>query len=160
MNETGNTLTFPDFVEIPDSIFRAYDIRGVYGEELSAAVIRRIALKILTAGKQSASELFASLGNRACTPELEVAVAEADKFALMERILSLADFPDAHIILLDGIRVEFENGWGLVRASNTSPALLLRFEADNAQVLESIKARFASLLLQADRSLPINFLNN
>ncbi len=117
-------------------------------------------LEILTASKQTSSELFASLGSRACTPELKVAVAETDKFALMERILSLADFPGARIILLDGIRVEFDDGWGLVRVSNTSPALLLRFEADNAQALESIKARFASLLLQADQSLPINFLNN
>jgi len=53
--------------------------------------------------------------------------------------MELADFPDARIINLDGLRVEFEDGWGLVRPSNTTPSLVFRFEGEDEPALERIK---------------------
>ncbi|MFM1897642.1 MAG: hypothetical protein RLZZ385_2716 [Pseudomonadota bacterium] len=114
-------------------------------------------LEILSRDPAPASGQFAVFGRRPGTPELKIPVPEADKFALMQRIESLVDFPDARLITLDGVRAEFADGWGLVRASNTSPALLLRFEGDSDAALRRIMARFRDLLLQADGSLPINF---
>ena len=65
-------------------------------------------------------------------------------------------FPEANIFDLDGIRIEFENGWGLLRASNTSPVLVLRFEAKDQVELEKIKNIFKKTLEKIDPEL-INF---
>jgi phosphomannomutase len=75
----------------------------------------------------------------------------------MERVKTLACFSEGKLIEIDGIRVEFADGWGLVRASNTSPALLLRFEADTPAGLSRIQDEFRQLLLRADNSLSICF---
>lgn len=115
------------------------------------------ALEVIRASGETASRQLARFGRPPATPELKVPVAEARKFELMRRIIELADFPAGRVNLLDGLRVDFADGWGLVRASNTSPALLLRFEAASDAALKRIMQQFRSLLLQADESLPINF---
>jgi phosphomannomutase/phosphoglucomutase len=61
------------------------------------------------------------------------------------------------VVLLDGLRVEYSDGWGLVRASNTSAALLLRFEADTLLRLRAIQASFKALIHSADKGLELNF---
>ncbi|MBT8147041.1 MAG: phosphomannomutase/phosphoglucomutase [Gammaproteobacteria bacterium] len=114
-------------------------------------------LEILSAKDFSSNELFTSLGERVATPELAIPVPERHKFELMERIKAQADFPGAVVTEIDGIRADFENGWGLIRASNTSPALLLRFEADSAAILTRIQAEFRQILNQVEKSLPIPF---
>jgi len=114
-------------------------------------------LEILADSDKSADQLFAVLGPRSATEELSVPVAEAEKFALVEAILARADFPDARLVTIDGLRAEFADGWGLVRASNTSAALLLRFEADNDQALERIQQHFKSLLLDVAPELQLHF---
>ena len=114
-------------------------------------------LEILAREPATVSVQFARFGKRPGTGELKVPVSEDRKFQLMARIESAAKFPDARLITLDGVRAEFADGWGLVRVSNTSPALLLRFEGDTTAALQSIMARFKALLLQVDASLPINF---
>ncbi len=114
-------------------------------------------VEILSQRQQSSAEIFARFQVPFSTPELRLVVPEEQKFDLMQRILALADFPDAECITLDGLRVEFENGWGLVRASNTSPALLLRFEAETEEMLERIKSRFKALINAADNSIEFNF---
>ncbi len=60
-------------------------------------------------------------------------------------------------ISIDGLRVDFDDGWGLVRASNTTPSLVLRFEADNADALKRIQAQFKELLLRIKPDLNIPF---
>ncbi|MEX2131333.1 MAG: phosphomannomutase/phosphoglucomutase [Pseudohongiellaceae bacterium] len=149
MQETGAVLggEFAAHVFIRDRWFGFDD--GLYA---AARVV-----EILTRSGLPASRLFSRFGHPPATPELKVPVAEERKFELMQRIIAGADFPDGKIILLDGIRVEFNDGWGLVRASNTSPALLLRFEANSPEALRRIQLRFRELLLQADKSLPICF---
>jgi phosphomannomutase/phosphoglucomutase len=114
-------------------------------------------LEILSQSNASAACLFANLGERYTTSELKIEVEESDKFALAEKIGQQARFPDGALTRIDGIRVDFPDGWGLVRASNTSPALLLRFEADSPESLKLIQSKFKQLLLQVDRTLPINF---
>ncbi|PCJ25185.1 MAG: phosphomannomutase/phosphoglucomutase [SAR86 cluster bacterium] len=114
-------------------------------------------LEILSTLEHSASKEFASLTTNISTPEIKVPVDEERKFELMQQILDSASFPGARMITLDGLRVEYEDGWGLIRASNTSPALLLRFEADTDQRLEDIKAAFKALIHSADKSLDVNF---
>ena len=57
---------------------------------------------------------------------------------------------------VDGLRVDFSDGWGLVRASNTEPAITLRFEADNEEILEDIKAAFRELLQENRSDLDFN----
>ena len=75
----------------------------------------------------------------------------------MQNLLRKACFENAKLITIDGIRAEFPNGWGLVRASNTSPYLTLRFEADSRTALENIQSIFRHQLLNIDPKLKINF---
>lgn len=76
------------------------------------------------------------------TPELKVPVREEDKFGIMATLLEKLDFPGASISRLDGVRADTGRAWGLVRASNTTPNLILRFEADSLEALAAIQSAF------------------
>ena len=90
------------------------------------------------------SALLNSLPNATATPELHLALAEGENHALIERLQREGQFAEAKdIITLDGVRAEYADGFGLARASNTTPVVVLRFEADNAQALARIQADFA-----------------
>ncbi len=106
-------------------------------------------LEILNLREQQLDAVLATLEASTATGEIRLAVPEEDKFALIERVRAAADFEDAKIIDVDGLRVEFAGGWGLVRASNTEAVITLRFEADDEAQLEAIRARFQSLLNHA-----------
>ena len=67
---------------------------------------------------------------------------EGEHYRFMEKFKQQADFDGADIITIDGMRVNFPQGWGLIRPSNTTPCLVLRFEADSEAALEEIKAKF------------------
>lgn len=82
----------------------------------------------------------------AATAEILIPISEDEKFNLMANLDGKTLFPDATIIEIDGIRAEYPKGWGLVRASNTSPNLTMRFEAQDAQHLLAIKAKFLAAL--------------
>jgi|TARA_B110000483_G_scaffold226067_1_gene286333 phosphomannomutase/phosphoglucomutase len=114
-------------------------------------------LKIISESATSSDEIFNQYVTGFSTPEIKVEVREERKFSLMDRLLELANFPAAKLITLDGLRVEYPDGWGLVRASNTSPALLLRFEADSEGKMIEIQTQFRSLILSADKNLEIGF---
>ena len=150
MQETGAPLggEFSAHVFIKDGWFGFDD--GMY----TAARL----LEILARQSGSASDVFTGLIPGVSTPEIALPVADERKFAVIERIVQLAQFPDARLITLDGLRVEWEQGWGLVRASNTSPSLLLRFEADDENALAEIKQRFKALIARADKSIDLNRL--
>ena len=87
------------------------------------------------------------------TPELKVVVSEADKFSIIESIVSNGNFDNGTITTIDGIRVDYVDGWGLVRASNTGPYLTLRFEADSTESLDRIRSLFRKQLQNIDPSL-------
>lgn len=105
-------------------------------------------LEILSQQDQSANDLFRALPNTINTPELQLKVAEGENHALIKKMVALADFPDARLTTIDGIRADFEDGWGLVRASNTTPVLVLRFEGRDEQALQRIQDQFAKLIKQ------------
>ncbi|MCB1855123.1 MAG: phosphomannomutase/phosphoglucomutase [Halieaceae bacterium] len=91
------------------------------------------------------------------TPEILIPVDEKDKFQLMEKIVRNADFSSGKVNTMDGIRVDFAEGWGLVRASNTSPALTARFEAEDADALQAIIAEFSAQLSLVDPALELDY---
>ena len=98
------------------------------------------------APKQALEKMIAEFKPSTYTPEILIPVAESEKFALMEKITSNFDFKDAIINTIDGLRVEYPYGWGLIRASNTSANLTMRFEADNQVQLAHIKKLFGDEL--------------
>ena len=115
-------------------------------------------LEILVRSGRSSEALFADMPEGVSTPELRVRLPEASHQTFMQKLRDSADFPGAQIIDTDGVRVEFRDGWGLVRASNTSPVLTLRFEADSQAALEGVQQRFRRLLqATADTALPLPF---
>ena len=103
-------------------------------------------IEILSRREQSLDSVLAAFETSVATAEIRLPVSEADKFALIERIRAAATFDDAEINAIDGLRVEFAAGWGLIRASNTESAVSMRFEANDAQQLGAIQQRFRTLL--------------
>lgn len=115
-------------------------------------------LEILSQQSQSASQVFAQFPEQISTPELSITVTEQKKFSIMQTLLAKADFATPHkIITLDGMRVEFADGWGLIRPSNTTPKLIVRFEAATQMALDNIKQQFRALLAQVDCNLVLPF---
>ena len=84
-------------------------------------------------------------------------VTESDKFAIIDRLAQQGDFGEGNISTIDGIRVDYTDGWGLCRASNTTPVLVLRFEAESDAALERIKAVFREQLQKAAPDLVADF---
>ena len=117
-------------------------------------------MEILAAGTATSDDLLQSLPTSLVTPEIRIEVDESHKFELMARLEQLADFPGALVNRLDGIRADFDRGWGLVRASNTTPALLLRFEAETEDVMQRIQGEFRALLQRVDPILDFPLLTN
>lgn len=115
-------------------------------------------LEILSADARSSAEVFAELPDSLNTPELIMPMAEGAPFAMVQKLVDAPEFPDeVKRITIDGLRVEFQDGWGLVRASNTNPAAIFRFEADDEAALERIKGLFRQQLLQLDAELSLPF---
>ncbi len=114
-------------------------------------------LEILSRETKSVSAIFDTLPKTVNTPELKLPMAEEQKADFMQRLLAQSDFQHAKKITIDGLRVEWDFGWGLIRPSNTSPYLILRFEADTQNNLEKIKTLFRRQLLQLDKGLKLPF---
>lgn len=127
-----------------------------YGFDDGIYVGARI-LKILADSNQSSAELFGALPNSFNTPELKLPMPEEKKAKFMEQLLTEADFGNAKRITIDGLRIEYDYGWGLVRPSNTSPYLILRFEADAEDDLQKIQEIFRKQLLNIDSHLKLPF---
>jgi len=103
------------------------------------------------------SAVLNALPDSVATPELQVKTAEGENFALVERLQREAKFDSAReIITIDGVRVEYADGFGLARSSNTTPVVVLRFEADDAAALARIQGEFRQALLavKPDAKLP------
>ncbi len=103
------------------------------------------------------SALLNALPDAIATPELHLHCAEGENYALIDRLQKEAAFPDAvRVIDIDGLRVEYADGFGLMRSSNTTPIIVLRFEADSGIAIERIQAQFRAALLavKPDAMLP------
>ena len=111
-------------------------------------------LEILSNTDKSADVLFAQYPEDISTPELHIAVTDETKFEIVAA-LEEKTFSGGNTSYIDGIRVDYPDGWGLVRASNTTPVLVLRFEAASKSALERIRNEFEKKLHEIDNSLII-----
>ncbi|NVJ58942.1 MAG: phosphomannomutase/phosphoglucomutase [Gammaproteobacteria bacterium] len=114
-------------------------------------------LEILAGDVRSSTEVFESLPNAEVTPELNVPISDSRKFDFVKKLSKLGQFPKGQVITTDGIRVDFDDGWGLVRASNTTPNLVIRFEADSQEGLNRIQELFRDQIMAIDSSLQLPF---
>lgn len=110
-------------------------------------------LECLSLKGLSLDDALAQQPQLAHTPELVLAVDDERKFQLVDDFRKRHHFQDAKIDTTDGVRVEFRRGWGLIRASNTGPAITLRFEAESDAALESIRQQFRDVLADIDPDL-------
>ncbi|WP_396616104.1 phosphomannomutase/phosphoglucomutase [Lysobacter soli] len=113
-------------------------------------------LEILAASPRSPSETLGALPNGISTPEIKVDAPDGNPHSFVEWFRDEAKFEGARLSTIDGLRVDFPDGWGLVRASNTTPVLVMRFDADSPEALARIKADFRTqlLALRPDLALP------
>jgi phosphomannomutase/phosphoglucomutase len=103
------------------------------------------------------STVLNALPNAICTPELQLPCAEGESFVLLEKIKANPKFPSSQSInTIDGVRVEYADGFGLARPSNTTPIVVLRFEADSEEAIQRIQQEFKAALLavKPDAKLP------
>ena len=104
------------------------------------------------------SAVLDALPDALSTPELNVPCAEGEPHALIEKMAATETFPGAsEVIRIDGLRVEYPDGFGLARASNTTPVIVLRFEADNAAALARIQDEFRHVLERAKPGVALPF---
>ena len=113
-------------------------------------------LEILASRQAPPAEVLDALPDGVSTPEIKVPAPGGDPHAFVDRFREAANFEGARLSTIDGLRVDWPDGWGLVRASNTTPVLVLRFDGDDAEALARIQAAFRAQLLavQPDLSLP------
>ncbi|WP_448508585.1 phosphomannomutase/phosphoglucomutase [Immundisolibacter sp.] len=114
-------------------------------------------LEYLSRQAETPEQVFAAIPDSASTPELHLHLQEGEHFALMKELVAAADFPGAQVSTLDGVRADYPDGFGLVRASNTTPVLVMRFEADDAAALERIEAQFRALFARVRAGLELPF---
>lgn len=103
------------------------------------------------------NETLNNLPNAICTPELQLPCAEGEPFTLLDTIRANAKFPSSESInTIDGVRVEYADGFGLARPSNTTPVVVMRFEADTEEAIARIQEEFRTVILAAkpDAKLP------
>ena len=101
----------------------------------------------------SIDAMFDQFPETSSTPELKIRTTETRKFEIIAALARKADFGDGALTAIDGLRVDYHDGWGLIRASNTSPMLTLRFEADGEPALERIQRTFQAQLDAIDPEL-------
>jgi phosphomannomutase/phosphoglucomutase len=114
-------------------------------------------LELLSKDKHSPQEVFDALPNSVNTPELNIKLKEGEHYRFIESFTRSAIFDGAEITSIDGLRADFADGWGLVRASNTTPSLVLRFEADSKAGLQRIQNAFREQMRKVDAKIPIPF---
>jgi len=114
-------------------------------------------VEILSRSEASISEVFSSVLSGVSTPEININLEEGEPQKIIEKIRDTQFIEDAEISLVDGFRVDFLNSWGLVRASNTTPSLVFRFEGENEEALELVKSKFRDILSSIDSSISLPF---
>ena len=110
-------------------------------------------LELLSQTELDVDAVFAQYPTTYSTPEIKIHTTETRKFEVMDELASNGDFADGRMTTIDGIRVDFDDRWGLIRPSNTSPVLSLRFEADSAAALERVQDEFQTQLSNVDATL-------
>ena len=161
MWKTGHSFIKKKLKETPGSLL-AGEMSGHiffkerwYGFDDALYTAARL-LEIVAKDGRPTVELFGELPDTINTPELNIEFAEGAHYVFMERFRQQAQFSGAEKTTIDGVRADYPHGWGLVRPSNTTPVLVLRFEAESQEALEQVQQAFRSELLnvQSDLELP------
>ena len=114
-------------------------------------------LEIIDASGLPAEDVFAALPDGVSTSEIKVEAPGGDPHAFVERFRAAAAFEGARPTTIDGMRVDWPDGWGLVRASNTTPVLVMRFDADSREAMARIQQAFREQLLALEPGLTLPF---
>lgn len=115
-------------------------------------------LEILSKTDRAASEIFGEIPNSINTPELNVLLNEdGAQHAFIKKFIAASTFDGAELTTIDGVRADYPDGWGLVRASNTTPSLVIRFEADTDEAMERIQTQFRNNMQAVDSSIEAPF---
>jgi phosphomannomutase/phosphoglucomutase len=114
-------------------------------------------LEILAARPQAPGEVLNALPDGVSTPEIKVDAPDENPHAFVDKFRNSAKFEGGRLSTIDGLRADWPDGWGLVRASNTTPVLVLRFDADNKEALVRIQQAFREQLLAVDPGLNLPF---
>ena len=114
-------------------------------------------LEIIAADGREPGEIFAELPHGVSTPELRIDLPEGNHYRFIEKFRERAKFDGARVTLIDGVRADWPDGWGLVRCSNTTPSLVMRFDAVDGDGLTRIQGLFRAQMLAVDAKLPLPF---
>jgi phosphomannomutase/phosphoglucomutase len=114
-------------------------------------------MEIMSLRDQSLDSMLEAMPELFISPEIKIAVAEDYKFTLIDSIIEKGNFESGEKTLIDGLRVDFDKSWGLVRASNTSAAITLRFEADSTDDLNQVQSLFRREINKIDPTLTLDF---
>ncbi len=113
--------------------------------------------ELLSKMSETPAEVFAALPNTVNTPELRLEFEEGEHYKFIDKLQKHAQFEEGEVCTIDGLRVDFDKGFGLVRASNTTPMVIMRFEADDEVALASIQDQFRTLLNQTAPGMTLPF---
>ena len=139
--------------EMSGHIFINHEWYGFDDAIFTAVIIT----KIISNLDINISELIKKFPSTYSTPELNLNVKDEDKFDMVEKFKVEMEFPNAEINLIDGVRVTIDNSWALIRASNTSSKLVLRFESDTEEGLNQIKSLFEENFLRIFPEIELNY---
>lgn len=139
--------------EMSGHIFINHDWYGFDDAIFTAAILAQI---IANEGS-SATEIIEKFPKTFSTPELNLTVSDETKFQMVEKFKNEMSFPESDLNTIDGVRVTIGSAWGLMRASNTSPKLVFRFEAESDEELLQIKNLFEENLSRIFPDLSLNF---
>ncbi|NLB58346.1 MAG: phosphomannomutase/phosphoglucomutase, partial [Gammaproteobacteria bacterium] len=114
-------------------------------------------LEILAARDETPTQILSALPTGVATAEIKVPAPDENPHAFVERFQASAELEGARLSTIDGVRADWNDGWGLVRASNTTPVLVLRFDADDQAALERIQALFREQIHAIDPELELPF---
>ena len=114
-------------------------------------------LEIMSIRDQDLDSIFAALPVSSSTPEIRIAVSEDKKFSIVKSLADNGEWGNGKVTTIDGVRVDFAKGWGLVRASNTAAELTMRFEADDGDSLATVQNVFKQQLQLVDNALRLPF---
>jgi phosphomannomutase / phosphoglucomutase len=145
MKETGALLAG----EMSGHIFFAEDWYGFDDALVAAARI----LRILSHHDGDAVSFFNRYPKLCTTPEITIPVTEESKFAIVEYMQNHADLGEGKRTVIDGVRMDYEDGWGLCRASNTSPKLVTRYEAKDKEKLDAMRSCFEHAIEEAIKAV-------
>ncbi len=114
-------------------------------------------IELLAKQDQAPQAIFDALPDSINTPELRLEFEEGEHYKFMDKLKEVAEFGDASVSKIDGLRVDYDDGFGLIRPSNTTPILVMRFEADSQAAIEKIQQDFATAIHQIDSSIAMPF---